>query len=67
VVTFNERLRPHLGEGDVLAMMAMSSEFDSMAVRWVLGLGIGLLDWGLGLGFGVLGEKQKGLLFGIPE
>ncbi len=35
IVTFNEKLRPHLTEGDVLAMMALSSEFDSMAVRCV--------------------------------
>lgn len=33
IVTFNERLKPHLREEDVLAMMALSSEFDSMAVR----------------------------------
>jgi activating signal cointegrator complex subunit 3 len=34
IVTFMEKLNPHIGEGDVLAMMALSSEFESMAVRW---------------------------------
>lgn len=33
IVTFNERLKPHLTEADCLAMMALSSEFESMAVR----------------------------------
>lgn len=37
IVTFNERLKPHLREEDVLAMMALSSEFDSMAVRCACG------------------------------
>jgi len=35
MVLFNERLVPHVSEATVLAMMAESSEFDSMAVRCV--------------------------------
>jgi hypothetical protein len=35
MVLFNERLKPHVSEADVLAMMSESSEFDSMAVRCV--------------------------------
>ena len=35
VVTFSERLKPHLTESDALATMALSSEFESMAVRRV--------------------------------
>lgn len=38
IVVFNERLKPRLREEDVLAMMALSSEFESMAVRWAGGL-----------------------------
>jgi hypothetical protein len=36
---FSERLKPHLRPEDVLAMMALSTEFESMAVRWVFGGG----------------------------
>ena len=39
IVTFSERLKPHLTEADVLAMMALSSEFESMAVRRVVRMG----------------------------
>lgn len=33
IVTFSERLKPHLSEADALALMALSSEFESVAVR----------------------------------
>lgn len=33
IVTFNEHLRPHMSEADVLAMIAESSEFENLAVR----------------------------------
>lgn len=33
MVTFNEMLRPHMSESDVLAMMSRSHEFESMMVR----------------------------------
>jgi hypothetical protein len=47
IVTFNEKLHPHIGEADVLAMMALSSEFESMAVRWGwVGGGVGVRGGG---------------------
>lgn len=30
---FNEKLKPHMSEGAILSLMALSSEFESMAVR----------------------------------
>ncbi|KAL4422681.1 hypothetical protein ABPG75_008878 [Micractinium tetrahymenae] len=33
IVVFNEHLKPHMTEADVLAMVAQSSEFENLAVR----------------------------------
>jgi hypothetical protein len=35
MVTFNSLLKPHMSEGEVLSMIAQSSEFESMMVREV--------------------------------
>jgi hypothetical protein len=37
MVTFNAVLKPHMSEGELLSMMAQSSEFESMLVREVRG------------------------------
>jgi hypothetical protein len=38
IVVFNELLRPHMSEADVLNVMAQSHEFESMMLRWGRGL-----------------------------
>jgi hypothetical protein len=39
MVTFNQGLRPHMGEQELLALVAHSDEFESMMVRgaWLAG------------------------------